>query len=161
MLRRRANCAVIARMFRPKRNLKNYPEKRWLQRDRVFFGFGACHILAGVFLENPPLEGFYGEWIIPSEGFSGTHMYVTNGKLAFDFHGYSFRKNLLSKYWCGYRQRHPGWSAEVAKIDFPLLDTMELNKRKHLGPDQYFKDPRPRAKRFIDRAKLPTELVFD
>lgn len=107
------------------------------------------------------MEGFYGEWIIPAEGFSGTHIYVTNGKLAFDFHGYSFRKNLLSKYWRGYQRLYPSWSAEVEKIDFPLLDTIELNKRKHLGPDQYFKDPRPRAKRFIDRAKLPKELVLD
>ena len=144
-------------MFRPRHIVKSDPEKRWRQRDRVFFGFGACHILAGVFLEDPPLEGFSGEWIVPSDGFPGTHIYVTNGRLTFDFHGYSFRKNLLAKYWHGHQRLYPGWSAEVRKIDFPLLDTKELNRRKHLGPDQYIHDPRPRAKQFIERAKSPVE----
>ena len=148
-------------MFRPRQNLKNDHEKRWFQSDRVFFGFGACHILAGVFLDDPPIDGFYGEWIIPSEGFCGTHMYVTNGYLAFDFHGYSVREKLLSKYWRGYQRLYPDWSAKIAKIDFPLLDTTELNKRKHLGPEQYFKDPRPRAKQFIKRIKLPALLAVD
>ena len=147
-------------MFRPNRNLKNYPEKRWLQRDRGFFGFGACHILAGVFLEDPPLDGFYGEWIVPSEGFTGTHIYVTNGALAFDFHGYSFRKNLLKKYWRGHQKRCPDWTALIQKTDFLLLDTTELNKRDHLGPDQFFEDPRPRAKQFIARTRLPNEAVL-
>lgn len=104
------------------------------------------------------MQGFYGEWITPSNDFRGTHIYVTNGEFAFDFRGYSFRKNLLSKYWRSHQQLYPGWSAKVTKIDFPLLDTIELNKRKHLGPDQYFDDPIPRAKRFIDRAMLPAEL---
>ena len=133
-------------MFRPRRRIKNGREKRWLQRDRAFFRFGACHILAGVFLEHLPLEGFYGECISPSEGFSGTHLYVANGELAVDFPGHSFRKNLLSKYWHGYQRLYPGCLAKVARIDFPLLETLELNERKHLGPDQYFDDPRPRAK---------------
>lgn len=136
-------------MYRPKINLKNDPRKRWMQSDRVFFGFGACHILAGVFLEGPEHSGFWGEWIVPDEGFTGTHMYATNGVLAFDFHGYSLRENLLRKYWASHHKHCQGWKAKVVQIDFPLLDTKELNKRKHLGPDQYFADPRPRAKRFI------------
>ncbi|WVX50893.1 hypothetical protein ROLI_039930 [Roseobacter fucihabitans] len=143
-------------MFEPKQTVKNDPEKRWYQSDRVFFGFGACHILAGVFLEDPPLEGFYGEWIVPAKGYSGTHIYATNGVLAFDFHGYSYRENLLAKYWRGQQKRCPDWAATIIEIDFHLLDTAELSKRKHLGADQYFNDPRPRAKQFISAIKPPT-----
>ena len=156
-----ASCAVLRKLFQPRDNPKNDPEKRWRQPDRVFFGFGACHILAGVFLEDPPLAGFYGEWIVPSDGFRGTHMFVTDGHLAFDYHGYSLRKNLLSKFWRGHKKLYPGWDADVRLIDFPLLDTNELNKRKHLGPDQYFGDPRPRARQFIARAEISAKLVLN
>ena len=59
------------RMYVLKHGIKKNPEKRWALPDRIFFGHGACAILAGVFLEHPPLEGFYGERILPGEGFSG------------------------------------------------------------------------------------------
>ncbi|MBY5933175.1 hypothetical protein KUV51_09225 [Tateyamaria omphalii] len=144
-------------MFRPKRNFKSDPEQRWQQRDRVFFGFGACHILAGVFLEETSAEGFYGEWIAPGDGFRGSHVYATNGVLAFDFHGYSYRENLLSRYWKWHQGHFSGWTATVAKVDFCLLDTFELNKRQHLGPDQYFGDPIPRARKFVHSQKMPCE----
>lgn len=84
-------------MYWPIPGIKKYPERRWRQPDRIFFGFGVCHILAGAFLEERPFEGFYVEWIIPNEGFSGTHMYVTNGLITFDYHGYVLREKLLSR----------------------------------------------------------------
>ncbi len=146
-------------MYQPPPGIKQYPERRWNQSDRAFFGFGACHILAGVFLEETPFEGFYGEWIVPNHSFAGTHMYVTNGLVTFDFHGYAFRKKLLARYWKSHQTRYPGWSAEVVRVDFPLLDTTELNLRKHLGPDQYFGDPIPRARVFIAARKCPPHLM--
>jgi hypothetical protein len=145
-------------MYWPDPEIKNHPERRWKQPDRIFFGFGACHILAGVFLEDMTALGFYGEWIVPAEGFSGNHIYVTNGEIVFDFHGCSAREKLLERYWKGYQKRYPGWDAHIAKINFPLLDTIELNKRNHRGPDQYFGDPIPRARRFIASKRRPTDL---
>jgi len=145
-------------MYWPEPGVKKHPERRWNQPDRIFFGFGACHILAGVFLEQAPFDDFYGEWIVPTDGFSGNHMYVTNGLISFDFHGYFIRERMLNRYWEGHRARYPGWNAEILKIDFPMLDTRELNARKHLGPDQYFGDPIPRARKFIASKKCPLEL---
>ncbi len=136
-------------MYWPIPGIKKHPEKRWNQPDRIFFGFGACHILAGVFLEDAPFEGFYGEWIVPTEGFQGNHIYVTDGQITFDFHGYSKRERLIAHYWRKHKSRYSDWDAEIVKVDFPLLDTAELNARKHLGPDQYFGDPLPRARRYI------------
>ena len=83
-------------MYRPTPGIKDHPERRWLQPDRIFFGFGACHILAGVFLRDASLDGIYAEWIVPDEGFGGTHIYVTDGQISFDYHGYSKRAALLN-----------------------------------------------------------------
>lgn len=145
-------------MYWPKPEIKKHPELRWNQPDRIFFGFGACHILAGVFLEQTPFKGFYGEWIVPNDGFSGNHMYATNGLISFDFHGFALREMLLDRYWKGYCVRYPDWEAKVERVDFSLLDTQELNARKHLGPDQFFDDPIPRARRFIASKELPPIL---
>ncbi|PZQ97941.1 MAG: hypothetical protein DI533_12445 [Cereibacter sphaeroides] len=142
-------------MYRPKPGIKKHPERRWNRPDRIFFGFGACHILAGVWLENPPLPDFHAEWIVPDDGFSGTHFFVTDDTVAFDFHGYSLRQNLLDHIRKGWSARYPGWNATIQPVDFPLLDTATMNARKHLGPDQYFGDPLPCARRFIDRFDHP------
>ena len=138
-------------MYVLKHGIKKNPEKRWALPDRIFFGYGACHILAGVFVQHPPLEGFYVERIIPNEGFSGAHMYVTNGIIAFDYHGYSGRERLLEHHGKGWASHSPGWDCAIEKVDFDPLNTAELNQRKMRGPDQYLHDPIPRARNFIER----------
>lgn len=136
-------------MYWPNPEIKKHPEKSWNRPDRVFFGFGAYHILVGVFLEYAPWERFYGEWIVPTEGYNGNHMYVTDGSIAFDYHGFVQREKLLTHYWKDWRERYVGWNANVQKIDFPLLDTAELNKKNHRGPDQFFGDPVARARQYL------------
>ncbi len=138
-------------MYILKRGIKKDPVRRWALPDRIFFGYGACHILAGVYLQNPPLQGFHAERIIPVEGFAGGHMYVTDGFIAFDFHGYSLRDRLLAHHRKGWSAHSPGWSSVIEDVDFDALDTEQLNARKMLGPDQYLHDPRPRAVDFIRR----------
>ncbi|MER9000226.1 hypothetical protein NKH58_20605 [Mesorhizobium australicum] len=73
-VRKRPSQAAIGleRNVRPETRHKENPQKRWALPDRIFFGHGACAILAGTFLRHPPLEGFYGERIIPDEGFQET-----------------------------------------------------------------------------------------
>jgi hypothetical protein len=138
-------------MYVLKPGIKKNPEKRWALPDRIFFGHGACAILAGAFLKHPPLAGFYGERILPAEGFSGNHIYVTNGVIAFDYHGYSSRARLLKHHERSWASHSPGWHSTLETVDFDLLDTAELNQRKTLGPDQYLHDPVPRALGFITR----------
>ncbi len=138
-------------MYTLKPGIKKDPQRRWALPDRIFFGYGACHILAGAYLDRPPLAGFYAERIIPNEGFSGNHVYVTNGIIAFDYHRYSRRERLLEHHRKGWSGRHAGWSYELERVDFDLLSTIELNRRKMLGPDQYLHDATARARLFIER----------
>ncbi|MDQ0511482.1 hypothetical protein [Ancylobacter amanitiformis] len=142
-------------MYWPAPGIKKHPEKRWNRPDRVFFGFGACHILAGVYMQGPPLPDFHAEWIVPHSGFGGTHFYVTDGEIAFDFHGYCRRSALLEHVRSGWSRRFPGWAATIATVDFPLLDTAALNARRHLGPEQFWGDPVERARRFLLRIDHP------
>jgi hypothetical protein len=132
-------------------NIKNDPEKRWALPDRVFFGNGACHILAGVYLDEPPMSGFHAEKITPIDGFSGNHIFLTDGKIAFDYHGYSVRSRLLEHHRRGWSRRYLGWGCKVAPVDYDLLSTVELNCRKMRGPDQYLHDPVDRARKYIGR----------
>lgn len=139
-------------MYRLKPGIKQDPVRRWALPDRIFFGHGACHILAGVFLDTPPLLGFHAERIIPGDGFAGNHIYVTDGVIAFDFHGYSTRLTLLRHHtsrWA--RFSNEGWTCRVEAVKFDLLDTDALNARKMLGPDQYLGDAVARARVFLNR----------
>ena len=79
--------ARIARaMFFPKINVKDDPIRRWHRPDRHFFANGACQVLAFAFLERYPELGFHARWIKPAAGFTGNHIYVTDGIKAFDYH---------------------------------------------------------------------------
>jgi hypothetical protein len=138
-------------MYILKHGIKKDPVRRWALPDRIFFGYGACHILAGVFLRNPPMKGFHAERITPAEGFAGNHIYVTDGLIAFDCHGYSSRERLLAHHAKGWSTHRPGWTCALETVEFDLLDTAELNQRKMLGPDQYLHDAIPRARAFIER----------
>jgi hypothetical protein len=138
-------------MYRLKSSIKRDPLRRWLLPDRIFFGHGACHILAGVYLDDPPLAGFYAERIIPGDGFAGSHVYVTNGVIAFDFHGYCSRLRLLRRHTIRWAEEYKeGWNCALEQVDFDLLCTSELNCHKMLGPDQYYGDAVLRAKSFIN-----------
>lgn len=137
-------------MYRLKPGVKKDPFRRWALPDRIFFGNGACAILAGVFLRNPPLSGFYAERIIPIEGFAGNHIYVTDGEIAFDYHGYSLRQRLLYYHTTEWSNRYSeGWACTLEYVKFDLLNTCDLNDHKMLGPDQYLRDPIPRARNYL------------
>ena len=138
-------------MYVLKSGIKQNPARRWALPDRVFYGHGACHILAGVFLERYPESDFEAVWIKPWEQLSGNHIFVTNGKIAFDYHGYSVLERLLTHHQKGWASRYTDWGADVIPVDFPLLDTSELNAREMRGPNQYFGDVIDRTRRYLSR----------
>ena len=74
-------------MYFPKIDMKSDPFRRWHRPDRHFFANGACQVLAFAFLERYPDLGFQARWIKPAAGFTGNHIYVTDGTNAFDYHG--------------------------------------------------------------------------
>jgi hypothetical protein len=82
-------------MFFPKTNVKNDPLRRWHRPDRHFFANGACQVLAFAFLERYPDMGLHARWIKPAAGFTGNHIYVTDGINAFDYHGLTTEQRLL------------------------------------------------------------------
>lgn len=138
-------------MYFLKPGIKQDPIRRWNLPDRIFFGYGACHILAGMYLKKFPSENLKAVMVVPAEGFIGSHVFVTDGEFSFDFHGYSRYQKLMSHHESGWTGRYPGWSAKIIEVDFDLLDTQALNSRGMRGPDQYLKCPLKRTEAFIDR----------
>lgn len=138
-------------MYFLKPGVKEDPVRRWLLPDRIFFGFGACHILAGVYQRRFQDSNFRPFWIRPPEGMPGNHILMLDGQIAFDFHGYCEYSRLVGRHSRGWAKKHPGWHATVVPVDFDLLHTDSLNARNMRGPDQYLGDPVPRAAAFLDR----------
>lgn len=112
-------------MYKLKAGIKRDPQRRWALPDRVFFGNGACHILAVVYLLHPPLSGFFAERLIPGEGLAGNHVFMTNGRLAFDYHGYSDRIRLLQYLTRAWSKRYSdGWNGLKRWISTFLIQTI-------------------------------------
>jgi len=138
-------------MYVLKPGIKKDPQRRWALPDRIFFGHGACHILAGAYLARPPHAGFHPERIIPHDGLPGFHVFVTDGLVAFDYHGYCLRRRLLDHHARSWARQHAGWAFKTERVAFNLLDTGALNAHKMLGPDQYLHNAQPRADAFLRR----------
>lgn len=86
----------------------------------------------------------------PNDGFPGSHIFVSDGKITFDYHGYTVLERLLRHHEKVWASLYDGWTSQAVNVDFPLLDTAALNARKMLGPDQYYGDALERARRYID-----------
>lgn len=131
--------------------IKEDPVRRWNLPDRIFFGHGACHILAGVFLKSFRGEGFWGEWIRPHRDLKGNHIYVTDGTVTFDYRGYCCRESLVAYHEKGWSGLTEGWEASIVRVEFDLLDTAALNARRMRGPEQYLHEAIPRAETFLEK----------
>ena len=142
-------------MFFPKINVKNDPVQRWFRPDRHFFANGACHVLAFAFLERYPDLGFHARWIKPAAGFTGNHIYVTNGVNAFDYHGLTGEQRLLAFGFERARRFFRGWDATLVDLPTDVLAS-EQRSRQIEGlwlrePKQFLHDALPRARAFLDR----------
>ena len=138
---------------------KRDPVKRWGLPDRVFFACGACHVLAYAFLKTYPGRGFVPIWIPPIEGYTGNHIVVVRGQLAFDYHGYCdwtrlfvHMKQKANRWW-------PGWNATLVGLPEDVLIS-ESKSRTYDGlwlmePKQFLFDAMPRAQRYVERFPAP------
>lgn len=135
--------------------MKNDPVRRWHRPDRHFFANGACHVLAFAFLERFPDMRFQARWIKPAAGFTGNHIYVTDGINAFDYHGVTTEQRLLAFVFKRGRRFFPGWDATLVDLPTDAL-VSELRSRQIEGlwlrePKQFLHDALPRARNFLDR----------
>jgi hypothetical protein len=138
-------------LLRP--GIKQDPVKRWNLPDRVFFACGACHILAHAFLEAFPAAGFQPLWLRPKAGYTGNHVFITDGQRAFDYHGYASVHRLLAHYSTRARRYFPGWEADLVAVTTSLVSREEsqaigMDLRE---PQQFLHDALPRAHRYLDR----------
>ena len=104
-----------------------------------------------MFLERFSNVGWSAIWVKPWEGFRGSHVFATNGKIAFDYHGYTVHDRLLKHHEKTHTSLYAGWRADIIHVDFSLLDTKELNSRNMRGPDQYTGDAIERTNCYLDR----------
>jgi hypothetical protein len=152
-------------VFLPKTNVKDDPVRRWHRPDRQFFANGACQVLAYVFLERYPDLGFRARWIKPAAGFTGNHIYVTDGIYAFDYHGLTTEQRLLAFCFRRGRRFFPGWDATLVDLPADAL-VSEQRSREIEGlwlrePKQFLHDALPRANAFLDRfADLRERLII-
>ena len=140
-------------MYLLRAGIKDDPVRRWNLPDRVFFACGACHILAHAFLDRFPSAGFGPIWIRPRTELTGNHIFVTNGELAFDYHGYARHGRLVDHYTKRARRLFPGWEADLVPVTVSLVSrenakTIDLDIRE---PRQFLHDALPRAHLYLDR----------
>src|SRR5712691_13497959 len=142
-------------MFFPRTDVKNDPVRRWHRPDRHFFANGACHILAFAFLERYPDKGFHARWIKPAAGYTGNHIFVTDGLNAFDYHGLTTEQQLLSLGFRRARRFVPGWDATLVDLPAEILVSERLSRQFDglwlREPKQFLHDALPRARNFLDK----------
>ena len=142
------------------KKVKSDPLKRWNLPDRVFFACGACQVLAYAFLEKFPEKGFYAEWIKPAKGFTGKHIFVTDGEITFDYHGFTTREKLLNHTFKKARLWFPDWDAEIIQLPQSVLIN-EKESKTYDGlwlrqPDQFLYNALPRAEKYLKKFTLKT-----
>jgi hypothetical protein len=95
---------------------KRNPIINWALPERVFFACGACPILAYAFIKAYPDSGFNPVWIRPAKGYTGNHILVVRGQLAYDYHGYSHWPTLLAHMKRKANRWWPGWDADLIRL---------------------------------------------
>lgn len=127
----------------------------WARPDLRFFSAGACHILAFVFLETYPRSGFRPRFIRPAAGFRGSHLYVSNGDVAFDAQGYVPEDELLRSHRAALDALQPGWRADVLDVTGTLAEFCAAHD--HRAPEDFPDGVWSRARRHLARFPAPPE----
>lgn len=134
----------------------------WNRSDRAFFAAGACHILADAFLRRFPASAFHATLICPPEGARGSHVFVSDGTLLFDYHGFSAHDRFVRFYSRHLQRRFPGWQADFVPLSDSPASAEFCRRYHHREPAHFLYDPRPRAEAFLSRllAKPSSDSAF-
>lgn len=126
--------------------------KSWQRDDQAFFASGACHILAYLFVQLHHHEGYNMVHIKPAEGFTGNHVFASNGVWAFDHNGWVKEQELLTVTKNAFEERYPKWSYEKIVIKYSTEAFMKFCiDNNHKLPWQYAYLPWERAYKYIGR----------
>ncbi|MBX2886930.1 MAG: hypothetical protein KTR32_43685 [Granulosicoccus sp.] len=133
-------------------------ESSFNRPDRPFFASGACHILAHAFLDTVPSNGWKTILILPQPGFRGSHVFASNKKYAFDYHGFTPVSRFQEHYFNKMKRWYPGWSADTLELDISPISSEFCSLYGHRLPQDFYKDPRPRAYAYLKRFDLPVDV---
>ncbi len=128
----------------------------WRRSDEDFFAAGACHVLAASFLQEYPRAGFCAYLIKPEPGYRGSHVFVANGELAFDWNGYQPRGRLVHEYVGQLRAFFGTWQGSVLRVEDPVSSEF-CKTHRHRHPSQFYRCPLERALRFVRRFPQPED----
>jgi len=133
--------------FRRTTEEKSDPFLSWGRDDLSFFAAGACHILAYMFMQLHPNQNFQIIFLKPEKKFTGNHVYVTNGTLAFDYEGWTQEKELLRETKKAYSEKYEGWDYKriIIKEDIETF----CKKYNHRSPSHFPYLPWERAYKYI------------
>ncbi|MGW4536240.1 hypothetical protein ACWEOI_35315 [Nocardia sp. NPDC004340] len=125
----------------------------WHRDDQWFFAAGACHILAYVFLEQHRGRfAAFGLW--PCMADDPSHVYAGDGIWAFDHSGWTPVGELPG----AGQAAEPGADYRSRPIE---MDLDEFCARHwHRSPAEFIYDPRPRARAYIAKFRLPASQPF-
>jgi hypothetical protein len=118
-------------------------ELAWRRSDQAFFAAGACHILGWTFVEEHPQFRVAGLRKVGEE--HPSHVIATDGTWAFDHDGWTLEEELLA---CT-AEYEPDQPWEIIPIPADLATFCAT--MAHRAPHQYYADPRPRARAYLER----------
>jgi hypothetical protein len=145
-------------MYKPSYHFDRTDEEKrdiiaaWKRSDQAFFASGACHILAELFVQLHQHEGFTMVHIKPNKGFTGNHVFASDGEWAFDHNGWTKEAELLQVTEAAYKERYPRWGYEKIILPHSSTSLEEFCKaNNHRLPWQYAYLPWERARNYIDQ----------
>ena len=111
-----------------------------------------------------PGLGFHARWIKPAGGYTGNHIFVTDGRNAFDYHGLTTEERLLSLTFRRARRFFSGWDATLVDLPTDVLISEHRSRRIEglwlREPKQFLHDALPRARAFLGRfGDLQSRLI--
>ena len=125
----------------------------WQRSDKAFFAAGACHVLAWAFLQRYPAAGFAPVGLQESGEPVVSHVYVGDGRRAFDHDGWTLEDELLTVTRAATAGQAPGTLVE--RLALPGELTAVCARHNSRLPSQYAFDPWPRALAYIARFEPP------